>query len=413
MKTPVDVRRLLAGQAISFFGDAIAPVAITFALLERFSAGDLGVVLAARTVPMVALLILGGVWADRLPRASVMIGCDVVRAATQAGSALLVVLHTPPLWGLVVLQGVNGMATAFYRPAASGLTQQLVHDSELRQRTNALLSGANNLSSILGPAVAGIVVAVGSPAVALLLDAGTFVACAVVTGTITSQPSSRTSSGSALADAVSGFRYARAQPWILRQILAFATFQLIAVPVYLVLGPVVAENHYGGAATWAILLSASGVGALVGDLLALRWAPSRSLVVANVAGAFSPAVFLLLAHRSPLPVLLLGAGVYGFGMSLSNVLWFTSLQEKVEPSFMSRISSLDWLGSVALRPMGFIFVAPIASALGYGPTFVIAASSVAAVMLSVASTRSIRELHLHRGKEGVRADRRGLTREAS
>lgn len=392
VKRPRDVQRLLAAQTISFFGDAMAPIAITFALLERSSVNDLGLVLAARTLPMIALLIMGGVWADRLPRASVMISCDILRVITQVGCALLVAMSSPPVWGFIVLQGVNGMATAFYRPATSGLTQQVVSDPDLRQRTNAMLSGANNLSVILGSALAGVVIAIGSPALALLLDAATFVASAVLTGSITSRPLPRISSGSAFADVASGFRYARTQPWILRQIGAFSFYQLVAVPAYLVLGPAVAANGYEGAKTWAVVVSVSGAGALIGDMLALRWSPTRPLVIANVACAVSAGIFLFLAFRSPLPMLLLGASLYGFGMGLPNVLWFTMLHQRVEPSFMARISSLDWLGSVALRPVGLMFIAPVAEYLGYALTFVIITTSVVAVLLLVASSRSIRTL---------------------
>ena len=102
-----DFRNVFLAQTVSVFGDGITPVALTFAVLDLTGSGtDLGLVLAAQSVPLVALALVGGVWADRLPRATLMMGSDLVRAAVQITGAVLLLTGTAHIWQLAVLGGV-------------------------------------------------------------------------------------------------------------------------------------------------------------------------------------------------------------------------------------------------------------------------------------------------------------------
>ena len=132
-------RLLFAGRAVSSFGDRLVPVALTFAVLHLTgSLSDLGLVLAAQTVPLVLFVLLGGVWADRLPRQRVMLASDLVRFATQGASAVLILDGTARVWQLAALQALYGMADGFFTPAANGLVPQVVAAEDL-QPANALL----------------------------------------------------------------------------------------------------------------------------------------------------------------------------------------------------------------------------------------------------------------------------------
>ena len=85
-----DFRSVFIAQSVSVFGDGITPVALTFAVLELTGSGtDLGLVLAAQSIPLVLLALVGGVWADRLPRGAIMVASDLVRAAVQLTAAVL------------------------------------------------------------------------------------------------------------------------------------------------------------------------------------------------------------------------------------------------------------------------------------------------------------------------------------
>ena len=167
-------RLLWIGQATSAFGDRMAPIALAFAVLNLTgSVADLGYVLAAQVFPMLAFVLLGGVWADRLPRHLVMLTSDLIRAGAQALIAALLLFHQAQIWELIVLAGMFGTAEAFFTPASVGLTPATVSPERL-QEANALSGLSFSMSAILGPAVGGAIVAAISPGWALAFDAATF-----------------------------------------------------------------------------------------------------------------------------------------------------------------------------------------------------------------------------------------------
>src|SRR5213082_1917191 len=128
-----DFRRVFWAQLISTVGDFFVPVAIAFAVLDLTgSVADLGLVLFARVLGQVLLFLAGGVWADRMPRQQVMVWSNVVRLFSQALLGALLISGHAQIWQLIVLQVVHGGATGVFRPAASGLTPQLVPDEQLQ-----------------------------------------------------------------------------------------------------------------------------------------------------------------------------------------------------------------------------------------------------------------------------------------
>ena len=122
---------------------------------------------------MVLFVLAGGVWADRLPRRSLMAGADLVRAGTQVGTGVLL-LGSSPLAALAALQFAHGAATAVSNPAASGLVAELVPVGAL-QRANGLLVTVASIGSVGGPALAGVIVVAAGASYALIADGLTFV----------------------------------------------------------------------------------------------------------------------------------------------------------------------------------------------------------------------------------------------
>jgi predicted MFS family arabinose efflux permease len=385
-------RRIFCAQAVSLFGDAVAPIAVAFAVLERTGSGaDLGLVLAARALPMAAFLLLGGVWADRLPRRAVMVVSDVSRLVTQGAFALVLLQGHSPLWLLMLLQAGNGTATAFFRPAASGLLQEAVPVTD-RQRSNALLSAATNTSALAGPAIAALIIALASPAAALFVDAGSFAVSALFLIRVQIPPRVppvRTGIGREL---VEGFRAVRDIPWVGLEILAFCQFQLFVLAPYSVLGPVISQRQYDGASTWAAVTVAAGAGALLGDALALRWRPVRPMFAANAVVLGALPVLLALAAGSPTWLLVATGAGFGLSLSLPNVYWFTALQAHVPDHLMSRVSALDWMGSMILRPLGLALVAPLALAAGTELVLVGCTVLTAITFVGMLTAPSIRQL---------------------
>src|SRR3954447_17023837 len=154
---------LWIGRTGSTFGVSLAPVALAFAVLEvGGGASGIGFVLASFSAAQVAFLLVGGVWADRLPRRVVMLTCDAVRAVVDAFIAFALLTGEMRLWMFVVTAAVFGAASAFFLPAASGLVPETVSPERLQQ-ANGLLSISQTSTRIFGPAISGVIVAVAQP----------------------------------------------------------------------------------------------------------------------------------------------------------------------------------------------------------------------------------------------------------
>ena len=388
-------RRIFFAGAASNLGDNIVPVALAFAVLAvTHSAVALGVVLAARLATLAVFALFGGAWADRLPRRPIMVASDLVRMVSQGGFALLLLLPAPALWAMAVLQAVNGAATAFFRPAASGLLQEAV-PADQRQSANALLSASNNLFSIIGPAIAAALIAFAGYSWAFGIDAASFgISALFLAGVLVPARPPKKRLG-LFREIGEGFSEVVRRRWVGLNILGFALFQLLALAAFGVLGPVVSVRHYDGATTWALVAGLSGVGALLGDLVAIRLRPFRPLVVVNLLVFVMLPLLVALGLAAPLPVLLVAGLLWGFSLSVSNTIWFTTLQHHVPSELMARVSSLDWMGSLVLRPIGLAALPVVAAVAGAGPVLLAVSAITAVVAVVITLAPSVR---------GVRAD---------
>src|SRR6266545_2004557 len=147
-------RFLFAGQLISLAGTAMALIALAFAVLDLGSASDLGFVLAAGWAPQIVFILVGGVWADRLPRNVVIVAANLVSGAAQSLIAYLLLLDRAQLWHLIALQVVRGVATSFFFPASAGIVPHTVAATQLQQ-ANALLRLSQNTTNIFGALAGG------------------------------------------------------------------------------------------------------------------------------------------------------------------------------------------------------------------------------------------------------------------
>ncbi|HEX9481942.1 MAG TPA: MFS transporter [Solirubrobacteraceae bacterium] len=365
-------RLLFTGRAISSFGDGLVPVALVFAVLHlTHSPSDLGIVLAAQTVPLVLFVLIGGVWADRLPRQRVMLASDLVRFGAQGGTAALILAGGAEIWQLAALQAVYGIADGFFTPAANGVVPQVVADDELQQ-ANALLGLSENATWILGPAIAGVLVVGVGPGWGIAVDAGTFVLSAAflaVLPVVRVPATTGKRASSVLADLRGGWQAFRSRSWLLVSVGYFTLIFAFGFSTLSVLGPEVAERSLGGPGAWAAISTATGVGALLGVLLALRWRPTYPLRAGFTIGLFgTPLTLLLLGAKGALWLILVTAVIEGVTTTFFNAIWFTAMQQAVPPGELSRVTSWDAVGSYALKPVGLAVVGPIAVAAGISTT---------------------------------------------
>ena len=341
-------------------GSGMAMVALAFAVLEFGGATDLGIVLLAREIPLILLLLLGGVFADRVPRRTILVGSDLVKGAAQVATAILLFTGTAEVWNVAFLQAVFGMAGAFSRPATTGMVREAVSDARL-QEANALLGLSSSVFFILGPAIGAIIVATGSPAWAIAVDSATFFVSAALIASMHLTATVRIASASILGDLRDGWREFVERSWAVAMVVSFGLFQLTYFPALLVLGPLMAKEQLGGAGAWGTILAVESFGAVVGGMFALRLRFHRPLVASQLM--VLPAGLMLASLAVPLPLIGLAVVSFanGIGFAVGNTLWMTSLQRNVPEHVLSRISSFDWLGSVALNPIGYALIGPISS----------------------------------------------------
>jgi MFS family permease len=399
-----EFRLLFVGRLTSLAGSAIAPIALAFAVLEiTGSATDLGVVLAAGFVPQIVLFLFGGVIADRLPRHRVMVAADVIDGVVQLVAAVLVLGGTAEIWHLAVLNAVRGGATAFFFPAAQGLTPQTVPGAQL-QEANALLRLTYSGTNIVGTALGGLLVAGVGPGWALGWDAATYFAGAAVIALMRT-PSSRPEAAdtSVLADLRDGWIEFASRTWLWAIVAAAALGNMATSMGWAVLGPVVADRELGGASAWGFILAALSTGFVVGGLLAFKFRPEHPLRAGQIALLLAPLGMAGLALGLPVWAVAAGALCAGIGLELFGVFWELSLQQHVPRSKLSRVSSYDALGSFLAIPVGQIVAGPLSDAIGVEPTIWVAVALFAvptAACLLVGDVRDLRRLDLPATAEG-------------
>ena len=369
-------RLLFTGQVLSILGDRVTGVVLPFAVLSiGGGVGDVAIVSAAQFLPFVILALPAGVWADRFNRKRILIASDVARLLSQLTAGVLLVSGNAQIAHLVVLAAVYGAADAFFAPAFTGLLPGTVAPVNL-QPANALRGLSYSTGSVIGPVLGGLLVAfAGGPGGALLFDAGTFavsIACLIplrtrVVAEVLHDEDPRASTAHFLTSLKEGWSEVRSRPWVTAFLGGMASYHVIVLPAIFVLGPVLAQEEMNGARSWAIITAGFGLGAVLGDLLLLRWQPRFALRVASLMliGASCQAAFI----GSGLGVWAIAGLEVLAGVCVTGTftLWQTSLQEHVPDRALSRVSSYDYLTSTGLIPVGNLAIGAVSAAVGVRP----------------------------------------------
>jgi MFS family permease len=397
-----DFRFLFLGQTASSIGERMVIVALALFITEETgSAADVGFVLAAHAIPLVGFLALGGVWADRLPRHRVMIASDLVRCGLHAVLAALIFTGAVEIWHLVVIEALYGTAEAFFRPAYTGLVPQTVPEAEVQQ-ANALTAFVNNVAEFAGPALATVLVLGVGPGWAFLLDSLTFLVSAALLLRVRprqrGQAAQRTGVRSELRE---GWDAMRSRAWVWVTIAVFSFALMVGLAPWFVLGAAVAEERYGSTAVYGLVAAAIGAGTIAGALIGVRWRPQHPMRLGMLFALMFPLTFALYALGLPLVLLLPLTVIGGAGVSLFDVWWTTALAERVPPHLLSRVTAYDWMGSLALIPVGYLAAGPLADRFG-AVEVLLAGSAAAFVALALGLLpRETRMLERLEGRDAV------------
>jgi hypothetical protein len=182
----------------------------------------------------------------------------------------------------------------------------------------------------------------------------------------------------------------RSRSWIWLSILYFSLFQLLYLPAIFVLGPTIAKQSLGGPAAWALVVSALGVGSILGNVLALKLRIARPLAASYVVVFAAVPTLVLLAASAPALAIAAAAVASGTAVGLANTFWETTLQQGVPADRLSRVVAYDWMGSTALRPVGLALIGPLAAGIGTEPLLLAISAVVVAGTVAILGVDDIR-----------------------
>jgi hypothetical protein len=392
-----DFRLLWTGMAVSLLGDGVFLVAQAWQVYELSNRPSaLAFVGLAWTTPMVALLLLGGVIADRFDRRRVMILSDVIRAVAVGAMGVLAVSGSLELWHMYALVALYGAGDALFPPAFGATIPQIVPEHLLVQANSVDGLVRPFAMQLAGPALGGILVDAVGVGTVFLLDAGSFLVSMTMLLLMRPIPVGRRDGGSTgvLTDIREGFRFVRSYVWIWGTLLAAALFLLVWLGPFEVLLPYVVKNEIGGSARdLGLVFAAAGVGAILAALvMAQRPLPRKTITFMYVAFALSvsgPIVYGLADSLWPMLVMGVAAGA---GWSAGGIVWLTLIQRNVPSSLLGRVTSLDWMISISLTPISFGLTGPVASALGARETLVAAGVLGVAITLAFLFLPGMRDL---------------------
>lgn len=383
-------RWLATARTTGWLGNAIAPLALSFAVLDLTgSVTDLGVVVGVRSIANVALLLVGGVLADRLPRAVLLQGSSAAAAATAAlmAAAVLGGFASVPLLAGIGL--INGAVSAVAFPAAAAITPQVVPAGRLQQ-ANAILRIGTNSAAIAGASLGGLLAATAGPGWAMLVIAWLFAAEAAcytrVGGGRIDRPRAHP-----LAELREGWSEFVSRRWVWVVVLQFMIVNAAMVGGQQVLGPAIADDTFGRAA-WGVALACQTAGAVAGGLFAARWLPRRALLFGVALVMLEAPPLLALGLAPHLVVLIPAMFLTGIAIEQFTIAWDLALQENVPGEKLARVYSYDMIGSMVAVPVGQLVVGPVAAAAGATATLVGCAVLIVGTTGLTLTSRQVREL---------------------
>ncbi len=386
-----DFRVFFSGYSTSLLGTAMARIALTFAVLDSGGTpAELGLVFAASVFPQVLVMIGGGVLADRIGRRPLMLGTDASRLAVQATLATALFIGKPAPWEFIVLSGLLALGEGFFNPALGGLRTEIAAAGKLPD-ANAVLGAAQSAAAVAGPALAGVLIALTSPAVVIALDAASYGVSVVALALLRVPPASRPAQ-TPWRDVSEAWSVFKSQTWLWLTTLQFALFNLLTWAPYLLLGPILARQYLGGAGAWGVISAAFAAGSVLAGLVLVGRRPRRPMAVA-VAGTFGyPVPCLLLALHAPVVAVAAGALLAGAGSAISGSITASITQQRVPHKMLARIGAIELTGAYALGSAGWALIGPLTGIAGPVPLLAVAAAygfASSAAVLAVPAIRSV------------------------
>ena len=391
-----DFRLLWTGQTSSRLGDSAYAVALPLQVLAiGGSPLQLGIVFSISNISRVALLLVGGSVVDRLPRRHVLIATDLAEGVIVAVIAVLGFTGRLQVEHLYLTAILFGAAGAFFTPALSAIIPELV-PSEILISGNALRGFSRQAGVIVGPVLAGVLVALSGPPAAFAFDAATFGVSLVALLLIRSRPPRATRENSTLlAEIREGWSYTFSVPWLWITIFGFALINAAVVgPILIGLPVLVVDELRANQSLYGLLLAAIGAGEVIGAIVTAQLRRGRSGTVMYLYVFVEGIAVALFASLAPIPVLLVLAGVVGYCVMGFTVLWETALQQHVPRELLGRVTSIDYFGAILIGPITPIVAALLVVAIGPSMLFLWGGLLASLLCLAAITLPPIRHLRI-------------------
>ncbi len=388
-------RILLSARFISNIGNGIGPIALAFGVLDLpgGNAASLSLVMFARTLPLILLVLFGGVIADRYGRARLVGSTDIILSFVVLFEAFLFITGQATIALLVGLGIVTGILHALWWPAFPGIMPQVLPESKL-QSANSVNGFGVNGANVLGSSLGGILVVLLGPGLAIAIDGLSFLVAGILIWQLRKfdKPGDVEKQQPVFKEMKDGWKEVRIRPWILACVSAYSLVIMCYEPLLAVVGPYHAKVALAGAPSWAIIAGAHSLGMLFGVILAMRLRPKHPLFIGmlgTLVFAFWP---LATALNLPIFVIALTAFATGVGFDLFFVFWITSLQTHIPKESLSRVVSYDAFGSFLLGPLGLVIAGPLVELIGIKETLLISSIIVIVAVSAGLSVKSVRTL---------------------
>ena len=398
-------RLFFGGQGISLIGTWMQQIAmswLTFRLTH--SAFLLGVVGFTSQIPTFLLGSFTGVLVDRWNRRSTMVATQILAMIQALTLAFLVLTNRIAVWHIICLSLFLGLINALDTPTRQSFVIDLVEKPEDLGNAIALNSSMFNGARLVGPSVAGILIAIVGEGICFLINGLSFIAVIFSLLAMKIKPKERIKKQVPVWQGLKeGFSYAFGFPPIRSLLLNVAWGNFMGIP-YIVLMPVFARDVFqGGAHTLGFLMAAVGSGAMLGAiyLASRRGILGLEKVIAVATGLFGIVLVIFSLSRVYVISLLLMM-LAGFGMLIRNAGTNTALQTIVEDDKRGRVMSLYGIANIGMQPFGSLLAGSLAQKIGAPGTLMLAGGLcvLGAITFTAglpALTKMIRPIYLRKG----------------
>jgi MFS family permease len=384
---------LWGGQTISRLGDGVMSVALPLLVLTiTGSATDLGVVVAARLVPTVVFLLLGGAVSDRVSRRLAMLVSDAIRTLISATLGVLALNARLNLTEMLAGALTFGLFDALFYPASTALLPEVAAAEHLTSSNSLNRFSGTLAGGLLGPLVGGVIASTIGVSWSLIIDASTFVVSAGCLVAMRRTPRPAPSGASVMSDIREGLSYCRRTPWLIWSIMVAGVANALIFTPSAIMLPLLYKRLLH-APNWMVGVgfAAVGVGGLFGAVammvVARPRAQVRAMWLAWTGAAFLSVVFGLMSSTWLASSIALGTGAL---LIVGNILWDSLVQSEVPREILGRVSSVDWTFSLGLSPIGVALAGVVSGTVGVRATIVVPGIVVSTVALALlVSVRSI------------------------